>query len=257
MLAAPPATVVVIPCFDEADRLDVAGFVAFAREWPHGRFLFVDDGSRDATRAVLEKLTAEHPGSFHLLPLAQNAGKAEAVRQGMLAAFAMQPSLAGYWDADLATPLEVIPRFERLLAERPACDIVMASRVRLLGRSIARRPSRHYPGRIFATAVSMVLQLPVYDTQCGAKLLRVCPATHDLFLAPFRSRWIFDVEILLRLAAAWRRAGLDPEEKSYEFPLDTWRDVGGSKLRTRDFGRALLDLGHLLGEKRRGARGGE
>lgn len=253
-MAPAPTTVVVIPCFDEAERLDVAGFLAFVRGWPQGRLLFVDDGSRDGTRVVLEQMVAQEPRGCALLPLPHNHGKAEAVRQGMLSAFSLQPDMVGYWDADLATPLEVIPRFERVLAERPACDLVMGSRVRLLGRSIARHPTRHYLGRVFATAASLLVAIPVYDTQCGAKLLRASPATRELFREPFRSRWIFDVELLLRLSTAARRAGVDPEEKSYELPLETWRDVGGSKLRATDLARALFDLGRLLGERWRSTR---
>jgi len=192
---------------------------------------------------------AKMPQRFALLSLTQNMGKAEAVRQGMLSAFAMNAQMAGYWDADLATPLDVIPAFEQILIEKPGCDIVMGSRVRLLGRSITRKPARHYLGRLFATAASMALGMAVYDTQCGAKLLRVCPVTCGLFATPFSSRWIFDVEILLRLAAESRKAGIEPEARSYELPLETWHDMNGSKLRPADFAHAILDLGHLIGRK--------
>ena len=43
-------------------------------------------------------------------------------------------------------------------------------------------------GRIFATCASLVLNLPVYDTQCGAKLFRVTPEIQKLFGEPFSSR---------------------------------------------------------------------
>ena len=46
-----------------------------------------------------------------------NGGKAEAVRSGMLAAIDQgHAAVTGYWDADLATPLEVIPQLVARLA---------------------------------------------------------------------------------------------------------------------------------------------
>ena len=103
-------------------------------------------------------------------------------------AFDADPDYIGYWDADLETPLEAIPALCELLDARPDLEIVFGARVRLLGRAIARSALRHYLGRMFATAASMVLGLAVYDTQCGAKLFRASPAIRALFQEPFLTR---------------------------------------------------------------------
>lgn len=116
----------------------------------------------------------------------------------------------------------------------------MGSRVRLLGRRIDRKPVRHYVGRIAGTIASLVLGIAVYDTQCGAKLLRVTPDTQRLFCVEFGSRWVFDVELIARYLTN------NPSgEGIYELPLEEWRDVGDSKVRGIDVVRAFWDLLHI------------
>src|SRR5262249_12677864 len=101
-------------------------------------------------------------------------------------------------------------------------------------------------GRVFATAASLIVNLPVYDTQCGAKLFRVTPATGALFEQPFGSRWFFDVEILARMVtASWGNDRARAHEQIYEYPLDEWHDVPGSRLRALDYLRAGIDLGSI------------
>jgi glycosyltransferase involved in cell wall biosynthesis len=220
---------IIIPCYNEESRLDVAGFRHF-KSSPHEiTFLFVNDGSTDTTQRLLECLATEDPSRFTVLNLAQNRGKAEAVRQGYLSAIATHPAYVGFWDADLATPLMAIHQFIEIAESRPELEMVIGSRVKLLGRRVERRPIRHYLGRFFATAVSKVLGLEVYDTQCGAKLFKVSSRTNTLFELPFSSRWIFDVEIIARLIQ----------------PLTEWTDIPGSKLTYGDFFRAAWELFRL------------
>ena len=231
---------IVVPCYNEALRLPSAQFRHFFTT-SSIRFIFVDDGSTDTTVEVLEKLHESDHDRIVVLRCETNQGKAEAVRRGMQHALESAAEFAGYWDADLATPLDAIPDFLAVLTERPDLDMVFGSRVKLLGRNVQRRPLRHYLGRIFATVVSVMLSLPIYDTQCGAKLFRVTDRTRELFVEPFCTRWVFDVEILaryiLRLGSAEAAAN-----RIYEYPLRSWEDVAGSKVKGSDFVKAFRDV---------------
>jgi glycosyltransferase involved in cell wall biosynthesis len=233
--------VIVIPCYNEAQRLQPQAFFDFLALGSPVRFLFVNDGSKDGTIALLHSMRAAHPDAIFVLDKKANGGKGEAIRDGMITAMRMEGcAFTGFWDADLATPLIAIPDLLATLEAGPALQMVFGARVRLLGRTIHRKAARHYAGRIFATAASSVLSIPVYDTQCGAKIFRVTPDLEYVLAEPFASRWIFDVEIVARFI---QRRGHDFGLSAiYEFPLQTWQDVGGSKLRGSDFLRAALDL---------------
>ncbi|HWT78776.1 MAG TPA: glycosyltransferase [Candidatus Methylomirabilis sp.] len=237
-------TSIIVPCHNEAARLPIDAFRAVAVLSEAPRILFVDDGSTDGTAALIAPLVAEHPERFQLFRLEVNAGKAEAVRHGMLLALEDDPEIVGFWDADLSTPLTELPRFHRVLARRPSVQIVMGSRVRMLGRQIRRRPARHYLGRVGATLISWALHLAVYDTQCGAKLFRVTPAVRSIWAHPFNSGWLFDVEILFRFLHAYPPGDAREKMKEalYELPLAAWRDVGGSKVRAQHYALSLWDL---------------
>jgi len=236
-------TLVVVPCYNEAARLDVNAFRSFAATHSTIRFLFVNDGSRDATLDIIRGMAADNPDAFAAHSLARNAGKAEAVRTGMVEGLKSSPDFIAFWDADLATPLHSIPDFVEILDQHPSIQLVMGSRVNLLGRTIERRPLRHYLGRVAATLASLTLGLSVYDTQCGAKMFRANIETAELFSTPFRTRWIFDIEILARMIAYRRRNGLAAVETSvYELPLLAWRDVRGSNIRLVDFLKSFLEL---------------
>jgi len=176
-----PELVVVVPCYNEGHRLPVARFQDFAAKNPGVTFLFVDDGSSDHTVSVLDEMKRVLPQAIDVLRLPRNEGKGEAVRQGIQAGFSRGARFLAFWDADLATPLDVLPAFREVFDQRPEVDIVLGSRVKLLGRHIERRPLRHYLGRVFATAASFTLDLPVYDTQCGAKMFRAIPEVAEVY----------------------------------------------------------------------------
>jgi dolichyl-phosphate beta-glucosyltransferase len=218
----------VVPCYNEARRLPGDTFVDFVRSRPNMSVVFVNDGSDDDTEKRLAELIARDKEHLLARSLARNSGKAEAVRQGALHAASLGTfGFIGYWDADLSTPLPEVDRLLRTLERHPDCGIALGSRVKRLGSSIERNTTRHYLGRVFSTMASQLLDLPVYDSQCGAKLLRA-PLAAALFADRFVTRWLFDVELLVRL-----RNHLGPEKFSsaaIEVPLTAWKEVGDSRL---------------------------
>ena len=245
---------VTIPCYNEAARLDLAQVDTLLAD-PRFTLLFVDDGSRDATRDVLAAICERHQGRASYLVLPDNRGKAEAVRVGLRTSLERGAAVVGYYDADFATPPKELSRLADEL-EAAQADVAMGSRVARLGADVDRHPLRHYMGRMFATTASLVLSMGIYDTQCGAKLFRATPALHHALSAPFSSRWAFDVELLGRLLAGGEGAPPLPPSKLLEVPLRAWHDIGGSKLGSAAMVKAGTDLLRLAARVRlHGTRG--
>lgn len=231
---------IVIPCYNEEDRLKLSTFEAFAGENDFCDFLFVNDGSSDKTAEILESFCPSRD-HFDWIDLKKNVGKAEAIRQGVLSVHANNTyEFIGYMDADLATPLTEIPYFiHEIFRRSPHPLFVMGARIARMGAHIDRKARRHYLGRVFATFVSNVLRFPVYDTQCGAKMIHKS-VVFELFEAPLLTKWLFDVELISRL-----KKHLGTEKASrviLEIPLNEWKDVAGSKLKLSDFLKAPFEL---------------
>lgn len=239
-------TAIIVPCFNEAERLKVVAVQQFLEQSRDVSLLFIDDGSRDDTAAKLSELSTVHPDRVRAFQLARNCGKAEAVRRGMLTAADLGFEFIGFWDADLATPFETIPAFVDVLNRHAEAQIVWGTRLPLLGHRIDRDWNRRLLGRLFSKSAAMAVGVPIRDALCGAKLFRNGPFFESLLGQPFASRWIFDVEILARLKqAVGRQRDLALEKTLFEFPLEAWYEVPGSKVRLKDFVRAAFELSSL------------
>lgn len=241
----------IVPCYNEAQRLAVGQYREFLDGSKRTQVIFVDDGSSDATLQVLGDVCCGYSDRTTILSYGANRGKAEAVRFGFNYALQNAADVIGFWDADLATPLAELPGLLRVLESRPEIQMVFGARVKLLGRKIARIPIRHYLGRVFATFVSQALNLPIYDTQCGAKLFRVTGDLERAFAPPFLSKWIFDVEILARFLEQYVTRQCDLAGAIYEYPLSNWVDIGGSKVKPRHFVIAFVDVLRITRHLRR------
>lgn len=222
----------IIPCYNEEKRLDIGEFAKYATDIS---FVFIDDGSTDGTQKLLK---SNIPKNSFFLALDKNCGKAEAVRRGILYA-KKEPSLIkiewfGFWDADLSTPLGEANKMLNFAENFTSCpDAVFASRILRLGSSIKRSFFRHLAGRIFMTVADISLKLGAYDSQCGAKIFHR-RAVDKAFSEPFLSKWIFDLEIIMRLKENC---------KIIEYPLEAWNEVGGSKLMNpKNILRVFMDI---------------
>ena len=227
---------IVIPCFNEEKRLKIDEFRSFISSHPEIYFIFVDDGSSDNTVSILENIVGSSQAK--IIRLAKNCGKGEAVRQGILSALKSGSLFCGFWDADLATPLSEIPvMISELKKSRFQC--IIGSRWLHLGNNcIKRRFYRHIAARFLATGISLYLDLPVYDSQCGAKIF-TAEAAAAAFNKPFVSCWLFDVENLKRLQRRYKAQ--DPSV--FEYPVSHWEETAGSKLSVQ---RVLIDFFKLM-----------
>jgi glycosyltransferase involved in cell wall biosynthesis len=234
-------TWLVIPCYNEERRLDTGAISELLKEAALG-IICVNDGSTDRTDETLLDLSSRHPARIQVLDLPRNMGKGEAIRRGLAEVFSREARITGYLDADFATSPGEILRLLALLRSNEDIKVLLGSRWLHLGAHIERSYPRHYAGRLFATLASAILRMPIYDTQCGAKLFRVTDNLRAAIEAPFLSRWSFDVELIGRLREGVGRAQGYELDEFLEAPLDRWTSMGGSKIGVLDMVRATLEL---------------
>lgn len=246
----------VVPLFNESARWNHEYWEQLL-EIEDVDWLFVDDGSTDQTKQIVERFTRRFGGNF--LHLGSNLGKGNAVRAGMNHAIAQGSSNVGFVDGDGAFALQdvqsIADRFLSLRSTRDdpgqlgvgdEIDSVWASRVALAGHDIVRRTSRHYLGRVIATLISTNLPNVPYDTQCGFKIFRVTRSLQSCLESPFKTKWFFDVEILQR----WILLTGQPMNIQ-EIPLLQWHDVPGSKIRAQAAGRVAREVAFIARENQR------
>lgn len=232
-------TLLVIPCFNEALRLNETHVLQLL-EISSCNILFVNDGSTDDTTSRIHRMIELRPGQIDLLDLPENVGKAEAVRQGFLFGFERTFQTIGFVDADMSASAEDVARLMVTIEQDNELAGAIGSRVALLGHEINRSFLRHLMGRGFATLSSHILGISIYDTQCGAKVFRNCHVIRNAFLQPFRSRWGFDVELISRVLA---NSELSPGPfKLIEVPLLQWRDGTESRLSLASSVRTACEL---------------
>jgi len=235
-------TTIIIPCYNEANRLHLEAFLNFARKNPKISFVFVDDGSKDLTINLLCGAMAALPEQIDILMMTRNAGKAEAVRHGLKFAAKRGDKYVAFLDADLATPLNAINDFISVAERLDNIDVVFGSRAGGLGRRVYRDLHRKMISLVCASMGRLATGLALKDTQCGAKLFRNTPHLKTCLEAPFTAGWLFDVELFLRISNPDRQ-----ERKNFfEYPVLEWTEIPGSNIKFSDVIKGGLKMLSLI-----------
>jgi dolichyl-phosphate beta-glucosyltransferase len=223
---------IVIPAYNEERRLPATLDVVFnwldASPYGDAEVLVVDDGSTDATAAVVESRAATEP-RLRLVQNPGNSGKGFAIRHGMLQA-------KGDWilfsDADLSAPIDELPK---LLAAAQEQGAAIAIGSRALDRSLIgvhQSQWREMSGILFNRIMRVITGLPFSDTQCGFKLFRR-DAARRVFPLQRLDGFSFDVEDLF----VAHTLGIP----TIEVPV-RWNNVEGTKVGLMQGVASFLDL---------------
>jgi dolichyl-phosphate beta-glucosyltransferase len=229
---------IVIPCYNEEERLPLANYETFLINNPNTLICFVNDGSSDGTLEVLKDIKSKFENQISIVSYDKNVGKAEAIRK----AFSycnknLNHVHIAYLDADLSTSLEECLEISSYLDDD--INFVFGSRIMKIGSEIVRQQHRFFIGRFIATIISRILKLKVYDTQCGCKVFSK-ELSVQVFKESFISKWLFDVEIFQRIIVYYGRKQV--LGRMLEVPLKRWIDTEDSKVKMSYFVKLWIDL---------------
>jgi glycosyltransferase involved in cell wall biosynthesis len=242
-MAAAPAVSVVLACYNEEqvlaesfreirDTMDQLG-----RPW---EIVFVDDVSRDRTRAIIDEIVRGNPDAdLKVLLHERNRGRGATVTDGFRVA---RGEVAGYLDVDLEVHCRYVPSLVRAI-ERGA-DVATVRRIYAFQLSSL---DRYFMSRGYSFLVRRLLGASVQDTESGFKFFRreaLLPVL-DQIRDP---GWFWDTEFMVRAA----RRGLRIEEIPGAFVRrrDKTSTVRGVRDSLRYFAKLLAFRREL-----RGARG--
>ncbi len=163
-MSAAPRISAVVPAYNEAESLPklheelVAGLESLGMPW---EIVYVDDGSRDGSDQVYERLCASDPRVRAIL-LRRNFGKSAALATGFRA---VRGELVATLDADLQDDPAELPRL--LAALEGGLDLVSGWKVK------RHDPiTKTLPSKLFNAVTSWVAGVKLHDFNCGFKLYR-------------------------------------------------------------------------------------
>ncbi len=225
-------TGIIIPCYNEENRLNVSAFKNFISEENKYHLCFVNDGSKDDTVRVLKEIQQTNPAKVSVIDLIENGGKAAAVRAGAKYLYTKSSvKYIGFMDADLSTGFNDFGDLVNTLHTNNNLGFVFGSRAKEASEGIKKDGVRAIISKLINVLIVFILGMSISDTQCGAKVFEsnLVPL---LFGKKFKTKWLFDVEMFIRLKRYFGK------EKTVSFiceqPLSRWVHMEDSKLGLRD-----------------------
>lgn len=191
-----PALSFFFPAHNEAENIEalvaeaLSALPAVADEW---EVICVDDGSRDATPELADRLAAEHPG-VRVVHHEVNRGYGAALRSGLGAA---RYPLVCFLDGDRQFRVADLGRLIDRLAGPDHPDVVVGYRLRRADPLV-----RLLYARAYRLALRIFYGLRVRDPDCACKLFRR-EALHDIRLESGGA--FLSAELLIKLQQRGRR----------------------------------------------------
>jgi len=206
---------IVIPFYNEGKRLHEYFDPFFERiqnQLADFELVAVDDGSTDATRALLRE-RATKDSRLVVAGYDVNQGRSAAVRTGM---FEAKGDFIWETDADASYDVSQCIAFKKYLDEHPECDVVIATREHRHSRAVVNQPPlRILAGKVFRWIFRVGTGISFSDVMAGCKMYRRNAAQH-IFKHQYDNRYLGPAETVY--------ATIKLGYTVHEIPV-TWTDI--------------------------------
>lgn len=232
--------VFIVPCFNEAERLDLPYFDKLTKI-QNTIWVFVDDGSIDGTTKILKNYSKKKNTIY--VRINHNVGKSNAIAHGMNYASSKISNIGwiGFLDSDGAFTTDDVESIIKMTSSLKKYDAIYTSRVKMAGRNIKRNNVRHFIARVITSLFGLVWRNIPYDTQSGCKVYRYSVNFISIFTESFRTKWFFDIELSIRYCKYEKK-----NINVWEEPVSSWADIPGSKINYRQSMRIILEFIYIF-----------